>query len=211
MRDSGAVQFRRRARATSAPRCTAMRDAMTHRGPDDAGLWESPDRRVVLAHRRLSIVDLSPAGHQPMSNEDGTVWITFNGEIYNHAALRPGLEAKGHRFRSRTDTEAIVHQYEDDGADCLARARRHVRVRHLGRRARAAAAGARSAGQEAALLHGGRRAAAVRLGDQGAARPPRRRARHRSRGAEPVPDVRQRAGAAHAVRGDQEAAGRRTA
>jgi asparagine synthase (glutamine-hydrolysing) len=97
----------------------AMRDAMTHRGPDDAGLWESPDKRVVLAHRRLSIVDLSPAGHQPMSNEDGSVWITFNGEIYNHAALRPGLEGKGHRFRSRTDTEAIVHQYEEDGDDCL--------------------------------------------------------------------------------------------
>ena len=69
----------------------AMRDAMTHRGPDDAGLWESPERRVVLAHRRLSIVDLSPAGHQPMSNEDGKVWITFNGEIYNHLALLPGL------------------------------------------------------------------------------------------------------------------------
>ncbi len=92
---------------------------MTHRGPDDAGLWESPERRVVLAHRRLSIVDLSPAGHQPMSNEDGKVWITFNGEIYNHLALRPGLEAKGHRFRSRTDTEAIVHQYEEDGDACL--------------------------------------------------------------------------------------------
>ncbi|HMF40307.1 MAG TPA: asparagine synthase (glutamine-hydrolyzing) [Polyangia bacterium] len=98
---------------------TVMRDAMAHRGPDDAGLWQSPDRRTVLAHRRLSIVDLSPAGHQPMSNEDGTVWITFNGEIYNHASLRPGLEAKGHRFRSRTDTEAIVHQYEETGEDCL--------------------------------------------------------------------------------------------
>ncbi len=68
---------------------TAMRDAMSHRGPDDAGLWASADNRVVLGHRRLSIVDLSAAGHQPMSNEDGTVWITFNGEIYNHADLRP--------------------------------------------------------------------------------------------------------------------------
>jgi asparagine synthase (glutamine-hydrolysing) len=97
----------------------AMRDAMTHRGPDDAGLWESADRRVVLAHRRLSIVDLSAAGHQPMANEDDTVWITFNGEIYNHAALRPDLEAKAHRFRSRTDTEAIIHQYEEDGPECL--------------------------------------------------------------------------------------------
>jgi len=98
---------------------TAMRDAMSHRGPDDAGLWASPDSRVVLAHRRLSIVDLSAAGHQPMSNEDGAVWVTFNGEIYNHADLRPGLEAKGHKFRSRTDTEAIVHQYEETGEDCL--------------------------------------------------------------------------------------------
>jgi asparagine synthase (glutamine-hydrolysing) len=98
---------------------TAMRDAMSHRGPDDAGLWQSPDRRVVLGHRRLSIVDLSAAGHQPMSNEDGSVWVTFNGEIYNHADLRPGLEAKGHTFRSRTDTEAIVHQYEVTGEDCL--------------------------------------------------------------------------------------------
>jgi asparagine synthase (glutamine-hydrolysing) len=97
----------------------AMRDAMSHRGPDDAGLWESPDHRVVLAHRRLSIVDLSPAGHQPMANEDDSVWITFNGEIYNHADLRPGLLAKGHRFRSRTDTEAIIHQYEEDGPECL--------------------------------------------------------------------------------------------
>jgi len=98
---------------------TAMRDAMSHRGPDDAGLWASADNRVVLAHRRLSIVDLSAAGHQPMSNEDGTVWITFNGEIYNHADLRPGLESKGHKFRSRTDTEAIVHQYEETAEDCL--------------------------------------------------------------------------------------------
>jgi|RhiMetdeSRZDD1v2_1073273.scaffolds.fasta_scaffold04266_6 asparagine synthase (glutamine-hydrolysing) len=98
---------------------TVMRDAMAHRGPDDAGTWQSPDRRTALAHRRLSIVDLSPAGHQPMSNEDGSVWITFNGEIYNHASLRPGLEAKGHRFRSRTDTEAIVHQYEESGEECL--------------------------------------------------------------------------------------------
>jgi asparagine synthase (glutamine-hydrolysing) len=100
---------------------TAMRDAMSHRGPDDAGLWASADQRVVLGHRRLSIVDLSPAGHQPMSNEDDTVWITFNGEIYNHASLRPGLEAQGHRFRSHCDTEAIIHQYEVEGPACLQR------------------------------------------------------------------------------------------
>jgi asparagine synthase (glutamine-hydrolysing) len=96
-----------------------MRDAMAHRGPDGFGLYQSPDRRVVLAHRRLSIVDLSPAGHQPMTNEDATVWITFNGEIYNHLDLRASLVSKGHIFSSRSDTEAIVHAYEDRGANCV--------------------------------------------------------------------------------------------
>jgi len=94
-----------------------MRDRMTHRGPDDAGVYVTDDRRVGLGNRRLSIVDLSPAGRNPMSNEDGRVWITFNGEIYNHESLRPGLEAKGHRYRSRADTETIVHLYEERGLD----------------------------------------------------------------------------------------------
>jgi asparagine synthase (glutamine-hydrolysing) len=98
-----------------------MRDAMVHRGPDDAGLYASPDQRVWLGHRRLSIVDLSPAGHQPMSNEDGTVWIAFNGEIYNQADLREELIRQGHTFRSRSDTEAIVHLYEELGPECVAR------------------------------------------------------------------------------------------
>jgi asparagine synthase (glutamine-hydrolysing) len=92
-----------------------MRDSMTHRGPDDAGVWLEPRGRVGLAHRRLSIVDLSPAGRQPMSNEDGSVWITFNGEIYNHRALRGPLQEKGHRYVSATDTETIVHLYEEEG------------------------------------------------------------------------------------------------
>src|SRR5512146_1371447 len=92
----------------------AMRDSIVHRGPDDGGLWQSPDGRVVCGHRRLSIVDLSPAGHQPMSNEDGSVWITFNGEIYNHAELRKTLRLDDrHQFRSRSDTEVIVHLYEE--------------------------------------------------------------------------------------------------
>lgn len=94
-----------------------MRDTMTHRGPDDAGVYVSENRRVGLGNRRLAIVDLSPAGRSPMSNEDGRVWITFNGEIYNHESLRPALEAKGHRYRSRTDTETIVHLYEERGLD----------------------------------------------------------------------------------------------
>ena len=91
-----------------------MREIIAHRGPDDSGLWQSADGRVVLGHRRLSIVDVSAAGHQPMSNEDGAVWITFNGEIYNHAELRRDLRLDDrHRFRSRTDTEVLVHLYEE--------------------------------------------------------------------------------------------------
>jgi asparagine synthase (glutamine-hydrolysing) len=98
-----------------------MRDTLTYRGPDDAGAVVPDGDRVALGHRRLSIVDLSPAGHQPMANEDGTVWITYNGEVYNHEALRAELEAKGHRFRSRTDTEAILHLYEEEGPDSVRR------------------------------------------------------------------------------------------
>ena len=97
----------------------AMRDLMAHRGPDDAGAWYSADGRVGLGHRRLSIIDLSPAGHQPMSNEDGTVWIVFNGEIYNHPDLRPRLERLGHVYRSRCDTETIIHAYEEYGEQCV--------------------------------------------------------------------------------------------
>src|SRR3954451_25428785 len=81
-------------------RATLMRDVMTHRGPDGAGLHV--DDRVALAHRRLSIVDLA-GGHQPLANEDGTIWVTFNGEIYNHASVRPELEAAGRRYHTRSD------------------------------------------------------------------------------------------------------------
>src|SRR5690242_1547393 len=84
-----------------------MRDSMAHRGPDDAGVYVSDDGRVALGHRRLSILDLTQAGHQPMGNEDGTIQITFNGEIYNCRDLEKRLIARGHRFRSKTDTEAI--------------------------------------------------------------------------------------------------------
>ncbi len=100
---------------------TRMRDTMEHRGPDDGDTWVSPDGRVALGHRRLSIVDLSPAGRNPMPNEDGTVWITYNGEVYNHRALREELEAKGHVYRSNTDTETILHLYEEEGPRCVER------------------------------------------------------------------------------------------
>jgi len=94
----------------------AMTDAIRHRGPDDEGfhVWG----QVGLGFRRLSIIDLS-GGHQPLSNEDGTVWIVFNGEIYNYQSLRQQLVAKGHIFKTKTDTEVIVHLYEEYGADCV--------------------------------------------------------------------------------------------
>ena len=100
--------------AVSAEILLAMNDTLVHRGPDAAGSWIHEN--VGLAHRRLSIIDLSPLGHQPMTNEDETVWIVFNGEIYNHQELRRGLTASGHRFRSHTDTEVILHLYEEVGA-----------------------------------------------------------------------------------------------
>ncbi len=99
-------------------RLTRMRDLLHHRGPDDAGLLiHGP---AGLAHRRLAIVDVG-GGHQPMANEDQTVWIIFNGEIYNHAALRSELEARGHRYHTRSDTETILHLYEEEGDRCVER------------------------------------------------------------------------------------------
>ncbi len=99
-------------------RLIRMRDVQRHRGPDGAGLWsEGP---VGLAHRRLAIVDVA-GGHQPMANEDESVWIVFNGEIYNHAQLRPELEARGHHYRTRSDTETILHLYEEEGDRCVDR------------------------------------------------------------------------------------------
>jgi asparagine synthase (glutamine-hydrolysing) len=95
-----------------------MAEVQRHRGPDGSGLWTGGS--VGLAHRRLAIVDLA-GGRQPVANEDETVWITFNGEIYNHAALRPDLERRGHRYRTQSDTETILHLYEEIGARCVER------------------------------------------------------------------------------------------
>lgn len=100
-----------------------MNDALFHRGPDDAGIRGWPDHGVSLGQRRLSIIDLSPLGRNPMANEDGSVWITFNGEIYNFQALRRELEERGHTFRSHTDTEVILHAYEEWGDDHVTRLR----------------------------------------------------------------------------------------
>ena len=106
---------------------------------------------VALGHRRLSIIDVA-GGKQPLSNEDGTVWVVFNGEIYNFRDLRRRLEGAGHRFRTQSDTEVLVHLYEDEGPELLNAAQRHVRLGDLGRPAAAVAAGPRPAGQEAAGL-----------------------------------------------------------
>lgn len=96
-----------------------MRDNLAHRGPDGAGIKLLSEERVALGHRRLAIIDLSDLGHQPISNEDGTIWITYNGEIYNYLKLRRDLETRGHIFRSQTDTEVIVHSYEEWGVECV--------------------------------------------------------------------------------------------
>lgn len=100
-----------------------MRDTMAHRGPDDAGVYVSPDGCLALGHRRLSILDLSALGHQPMVSPDGRYWIVFNGEIYNFRELRLVLEAKGHRFCSTSDTEVLLALYADQGPAMLHRLR----------------------------------------------------------------------------------------
>jgi len=99
----------------------SMTSCLSHRGPDDEGIYLK--KNVGLGHRRLSIIDLSPLAHQPMSNEDGTIWIVYNGEIYNFPELREDLIKRGHVFRSRSDTETIIHLYEEYGAECL----KHIR------------------------------------------------------------------------------------
>src|SRR5229473_310908 len=94
-----------------------MTDLLAHRGPDDAGLYRSGS--VGLGHRRLSIIDLSAAGHQPMASQDGTVWITYNGECYNYAELAALLRGRGCSFRSTSDTEVILQLYIEFGAHFL--------------------------------------------------------------------------------------------
>src|SRR5437762_9405576 len=91
------------------------RDHMAKRGPDGAGHWIAPDRRIGLGHRRLAIIDLSETGAQPMTSADGRYVISFNGEIYNHRELRRELEARGCVFRTRSDTEVLLHLYADRG------------------------------------------------------------------------------------------------
>jgi asparagine synthase (glutamine-hydrolysing) len=99
--------------------CLSMLKRLEHRGPDASGLFQ--DQNIVLGHQRLSVIDLSDAANQPISNEDGTIWLSFNGEIYNFRELRDELIRAGHRFKSKSDSEVIVHLYEAHGSDCLQR------------------------------------------------------------------------------------------
>ena len=121
----GALAFESSNFTVSAEYVIRMRDVMTHRGPDGAGIWLSQDGRVGLGHRRLSIIDLSEAASQPMSNEDGSLQVVFNGEIYNHAEIRRELEQRGHlRWKTdHSDTEVILHAFQEWGIACLERFR----------------------------------------------------------------------------------------
>ncbi len=118
---AGVLSFTNSAFRVSEPYLTRMRDVMSHRGPDGAGNFLSADRRLGLGFRRLAIIDLSEKAMQPMSNEDGTLWVVFNGEIYNHAEIRAELEKRGgHRWKTdHSDTEVILHAFEEWGIDCL--------------------------------------------------------------------------------------------
>src|SRR5262245_27397064 len=98
-----------------------MRDSLRHRGPDDAGEWWAENGLVALGHRRLAIIDLSPAGRQPMADSSGRLQVVFNGEIYNYQEVRRELETRGHSFRTATDTEVILEAYLEWGDDCLRR------------------------------------------------------------------------------------------
>src|ERR1700689_5137362 len=115
----GKLQFDLQARVSPAL-VKAMADTISHRGPDDEGYYVRG--QIGLGFRRLSIIDLN-TGHQPISNEDGSVWVVFNGEIYNYQELRQNLIAQGHTFRTNSDTETLIHLYEQEGVDGTSRLR----------------------------------------------------------------------------------------
>jgi asparagine synthase (glutamine-hydrolysing) len=120
---TGALSFAQSEFLITTPYITKMRDTMEHRGPDGAGVWVSDNGKIGLGHRRLSIIDLSETANQPMGNEDGTIQLVFNGEIYNHADIRRELEQTGKYVwtTDHSDTEVILHSYEEWGRECLHR------------------------------------------------------------------------------------------
>ena len=115
----GIVAQRNRAMPIDRKNFDLMVDSLRHRGPDGRGTKLLQDSYVALGHRRLAIIDLSKRATQPMSNEDGRIWVSYNGEIYNYQSLRGVLKKRGHQFCSESDTEIIVHAYEEWGFECL--------------------------------------------------------------------------------------------
>ncbi|PYR15196.1 MAG: asparagine synthase (glutamine-hydrolyzing), partial [Acidobacteria bacterium] len=122
---AGVLAFDRGPFLVTEPLVTRMRETMRHRGPDGGATWIDPEGRIGLGHRRLSIIDLATAAAQPMSNEDGSLWIVFNGEVYNHAELRAELVALGgHCWKTdHADTEVLLHGFEQWGIDVIHRLR----------------------------------------------------------------------------------------
>ena len=142
-----------------------MMAAMAHRGPDDTGRFVDAAAGVAVGHNRLSIIDLSPGGHQPMVNPGNGDVLTFNGEIYNFRELRRELEAKGYRFRSQSDTEVLLHAFAAWGAECVQPYPRHVRIRDLAPgRARSVSISGSDGDQAALLLEAAGRRNCVRVG-----------------------------------------------
>ncbi len=153
--------------SSSSPEIAAvlkcMNDAIRHRGPDDEGTFL--DDRVGLAMRRLSIIDLD-GGQQPIFNEDRSVVVVFNGEIYNYRELTAELQQQGHTFRTQSDTEVLVHLYEQYGMNCVDHLRGMFAFAIWDQTAAATAGRSRSSGHQAAVLSVGRATASVRLGNQ---------------------------------------------
>ncbi len=160
---AGAIDLNGR-REFSASRLLAMTGAIAHRGPDDEQIHLEPG--VALGARRLSIVDLA-GGRQPISNEDGSIWVTQNGELFEYPELQAELLARGHRLATRCDTELWAHLYEDLGEGFFEKARGQFAVALWDRNDADDHPGPGPGGHLPALLHPGRRLAALGLGDQG--------------------------------------------
>ncbi len=118
-RIAGLIDFKNLFGLEAEPKVLRMKDYMVHGGPDDSGIYVSPDRKVYLINCRLAIIDTSSNGHQPMSSQDGKIWITYNGEIYNFKELRSDLKSLGYRFKSESDTEVLIYGYAEWGIEKL--------------------------------------------------------------------------------------------